>query len=62
MLAKTQELGDRALEGQSCFCLGNTYTLLRDFPTAIEYHMKHLRIAQVSQTQVATNFVKMELS
>ena len=41
-----QELGDRAVEAQACYSLGNTYTLLRDYPTAIHYHLKHLAIAQ----------------
>lgn len=41
-----QELGDRAVEAQACYSLGNTYTLLRDYPTAIEYHLRHLIIAQ----------------
>ena len=41
-----QELGDRAVEAQACYSLGNTFTLLRDFQTAIEYHLRHLIIAQ----------------
>ena len=41
-----QELGDRAMEAQACYSLGNTYTLLRDMPASIEYHMRHMRIAQ----------------
>ena len=41
------ELGDRALEAQACYSLGNTYTLMRDYEHAIEYHVRHLRIAQV---------------
>lgn len=40
------ELGERAVEAQACYSLGNTYTLLRDFPTAIDYHQRHLGIAQ----------------
>lgn len=39
-------MGERAVEAQACYSLGNTYTLLRDFPTAIEYHQRHLTIAQ----------------
>ena len=34
------------MEAQACYSLGNTYTLLRDYPTAIEYHLRHLIIAQ----------------
>lgn len=40
------ELGERAVEAQACYSLGNTYTLLRDFPTAIDFHQRHLGIAQ----------------
>lgn len=40
------ELGERAVEAQACYSLGNTYTLLREFPTAIDYHQRHLGIAQ----------------
>ena len=40
------DLCDRAVEAQACYSLGNTYTLLRDYPSAIDYHMRHLRIAQ----------------
>lgn len=40
------ELGERAVEAQACYSLGNTFTLMRDFPIAIEYHSKHLTIAQ----------------
>lgn len=45
-LVLAQELGDRAVEAQACYSLGNTYTLLRDYSTAIEYHLRHLIIAQ----------------
>lgn len=45
-LALAMELGERAVEAQACYSLGNTYTLLRDFPTAIDYHQRHLGIAQ----------------
>ena len=47
-----RQLGDRALEAQACYSLGNTYTLLRDYQTAIEYHVQHLRIAQELQDRV----------
>lgn len=40
------DLGERAVEAQACYSLGNTYTLLRDFVTAIDYHHRHLGIAQ----------------
>ncbi|KAG8320857.1 G-protein-signaling modulator 2 [Homalodisca vitripennis] len=45
-LVLAQELGDRAVEAQAYYSLGNTYTLLRDYPTAIDYHIRHLIIAQ----------------
>lgn len=45
-LALAIDLGERAVEAQACYSLGNTYTLLRDFPVAIEYHQRHLTIAQ----------------
>jgi G-protein signaling modulator 2 len=45
-LSLAVELGERAVEAQACYSLGNTYTLLRDFPTAIDYHQRHLAIAQ----------------
>lgn len=40
------DLGERAVEAQACYSLGNTYTLLREFLVAIEYHQRHLAIAQ----------------
>lgn len=40
------ELNERAVEAQACYSLGNTYTLLRDFPVAIDYHQRHYSIAQ----------------
>jgi G-protein signaling modulator 2 len=45
-LALAHDLGDRAIEAQACYSLGNTYTLLRDYPTAVDYHQRHLSIAQ----------------
>lgn len=47
-----QELGDREVEAQACYSLGNTYTLLRDYPAAIEYHLWHLGIAQQLKDRV----------
>ena len=40
------ELNDRVVEAQACYSLGNTYTLLRDYKKAIEYHLRHMKIAQ----------------
>ena len=39
-------LGDRALEAQACYSLGNTYTLLQQYERSVEYHMRHLHIAR----------------
>ena len=47
-----QELGDREVEAQACYSLGNTYTLLRDYSAAIEYHLWHLSIAQQLKDRV----------
>ncbi|KAG5271976.1 hypothetical protein AALO_G00160250 [Alosa alosa] len=33
-------------EAQACYSLGNTYTLLQQYERAIDYHLKHLLIAQ----------------
>ena len=41
-LLLAQDLGDRAVEAQACYSLGNTYTLLKDYPNAIEYHLRYL--------------------
>ena len=45
-LLLARQLKDRAIEAQSCYSLGNTYTLLQDYEKAIDYHLKHLTIAQ----------------
>lgn len=34
------------MEAQACYSLGNTYTLLQQYERAIDYHLKHLYIAQ----------------
>ena len=41
-----RQLRDRAVEAQACYSLGNTYTLMQDYERAIDYHLKHLIIAQ----------------
>uniref|UniRef100_A0A3B5LD41 G protein signaling modulator 2, like n=1 Tax=Xiphophorus couchianus TaxID=32473 RepID=A0A3B5LD41_9TELE len=49
-LRKTLQLArlfkDKAVEAQACYSLGNTYTLLQDYERAIDFHLKHLVIAQ----------------
>lgn len=38
-------MGDLAYEAQACYSLGNTYTLMKDFPKAVDFHSRHLRYA-----------------
>lgn len=47
-----KQLGDLALEAQACYSLGNTYTLLRDYSQSIEYHTRHLAIAEQLQDKL----------
>lgn len=59
-LQLAKQLGDLALEAQACYSLGNTYTLLRDYNQAIDYHMRHLAIAEQLQDklgQVGANYM-----
>lgn len=35
-----------AVEAQACYSLGNTYTLLREYAAAVQYHVRHLTAAQ----------------
>lgn len=34
------------MEAQACYALGNTYTLLREYRAAEEYHARHLAAAR----------------
>jgi hypothetical protein len=61
-LVLAQELGDRAVEAQSCYSLGNTYTLLRDYPMAVEYHLRHLIIAQQLRDRVGEGMLKLNVA
>lgn len=45
-LQLSRQLRDQVMEAQACYSLGNTYTLLQQYDKAIEYHLKHLYIAQ----------------
>lgn len=47
-----EELGDAAVEAQACYSLGNTYTLLREYRIAEEYHARHLTAARKLQDRV----------
>ena len=38
-------MSDVAYEAQACYSLGNTYTLMKDYLKAIDYHSRHLRHA-----------------
>jgi len=60
-LILAQELEDRAVEAQACYSLGNTYTLLRDYNTAVDYHLRHLDIAQKLHDRIGEGkvFLKM---
>lgn len=60
-LVLAQELGDRAVEAQSCYSLGNTYTLLRDYPMAVEYHLRHLIIAQQLMDRVGEGMLQLNV-
>ena len=42
----SEQLGDKAVQAQGCFSVANAYSLMRDFPNAVEYHLKHLRFAE----------------
>lgn len=41
-----REINDIAFVAQSCYSLGNTFTLMRNYTKAIEYHTIHLQYAQ----------------
>jgi len=60
-LVLAQELRDRAVEAQSCYSLGNTYTLLRDYPMAVEYHLRHLIIAQQLMDRVGEGMLQLNV-
>lgn len=47
-----EELKDQVIEAQACYSLGNTYTLLQDYNTAVEYYLRHLAIAQKLNDQI----------
>jgi len=38
-------IGDSAYEAQSCYSLGDVYTLWKNYPKALEYYTKHLHYA-----------------
>ena len=42
MLLLLQELGDRAVEAQACYSLGNTYTLLKENKSTYLTHLNYL--------------------
>jgi len=38
-------MGDSAYEAQSCYSLGEVYTLWKNYPKALEFYTKHLHYA-----------------
>ena len=59
-MSLAQELQDKAVEAQACYSLGNTYTLLHNYTTAIEYHLRHYLIAQQLQDRVGEGILFIE--
>ena len=45
-------LGDKAIEAQSYYSLGNAYILLQDYSVAIDFHLRHLQIAQSLEDKI----------
>ena len=45
-MAVAREISDTAFVAQSCYSLGNTFTLMRKYHKAIEFHSVHLQYAQ----------------
>ena len=45
-LEVAREINDVAFMAQSCYSLGNTYTLLQNYHKAIEFHSVHMQYAQ----------------
>lgn len=43
----SQEIGNPVLEAQAYFSIGNAYFLLKDYKSAIEFYLKHLKFAQL---------------
>ncbi|KAL8174575.1 UNVERIFIED_CONTAM: hypothetical protein K2H54_049192 [Gekko kuhli] len=60
-LQLSRQLKDQAVEAQSCYSLGNTYTLLQDYERAIEYHLKHLTIAQELEDRFPSSIAELGL-
>ncbi len=44
-LEVSKEVSDVAFEAQSCYSLGNTYTLMENYQKAVDYHTRHLHYA-----------------
>ena len=45
-MAVAREINDTAFVAQSCYSLGNTFTLMQNYHKAIEFHTIHLQYAQ----------------
>lgn len=61
-LALAEELGDAAVEAQACYSLGNTYTLLREYRAAEQYHSRHLAAARKLKDRYAPNYHNPEIA
>ena len=53
--------GDRTEEGNACRSLGTVYFSQGDFPKAIEYHEKHLKIAKEIRGQQKDELMQISL-
>ena len=47
-----RSLGDKAIEAQSYYSLGNAYTPLQDYALSIDFHHRHLLIAQTLDDKI----------
>ncbi|VEL17687.1 unnamed protein product [Protopolystoma xenopodis] len=45
-LRLSRQLGDTSLQAQAYYSLGNTSSLVRDYPAAVAYHLRHLAMAR----------------
>ena len=51
-LSVSRELGDLSSEGHACYSIGNSYTLLREYSSAMQYQLRHLEIANRMRNKV----------
>jgi len=48
----SQEIGNPLFQAQAYYSIGNVYFLLKDYKSAIEYFLKHLKLAQVLEDKL----------